>query len=86
MGGMKFELKPVTEKSKRTYTKRSKYDPIIEGFLLGGHGLVRVEAEGREADYVRVQLVRVIESRGLGDLLKTSVLNWELYLTSARVM
>lgn len=80
MGGMRFELKPVVEKPKRTYTKRRKYGPIIEGFLSGGHDLVRVEVEGREADYMRVQLVRVIESRGLGGLVKASVVDGELYL------
>ena len=83
MGGMRFELKPVSEKPKRTFTKRSKYGPIIDGFLSGGHDLVRVEVEGRDANYVRYQLIRVIESRGLGDLVKASVVNGVLYLEKA---
>jgi hypothetical protein len=80
MGGMRFELKPVAEKSNRTYSKRSKYGPIIDAFLSGGHDLVRVEVEGRDANYMRFQLFRVIESRELEDLLKASVVNGELYL------
>jgi hypothetical protein len=41
MGGIRFELKPVTEKPRRTYTKRRKYGSIIDGFLSGGYDLVR---------------------------------------------
>ena len=73
-------MKPVAEKPKRKFTKGSKYGPIIDDFFSGGHDLVRVEVEGRDANKVRGQLVRVIESRNLGDLLKASVVNGELYL------
>ena len=82
MRGVTFELKPVDGKPKRTH-RRSKYDPIIDEFLSGGNDLVRVEVEDRDADYMRYQLIRIIESRGLEKLVKASVVNGELYLEKA---
>ncbi|GAH74198.1 unnamed protein product [marine sediment metagenome] len=84
MGGIRFELKPVAEKPERTKPGRTrkgrKYEPIIEGFLSGGHDLVRVEAENMDANYLRGQLAKIIKSRGLEGLVEASVVNGELYL------
>ena len=79
MGEISFELKPVAEKQERT-KKGSKYEPIIEGFLSGGNDLVRVDAENKDANYLRGQLVKIIKSRGLEGHVKASVVNGELYL------
>jgi len=85
MGGIRFELKPVSEKPERTKRpgrtrKGSKYDPIIEGFLSGSHDLVKVDAENKDANYLRRLLVKIIESRGLEAVVEASVVKGELYL------
>lgn len=80
MGGIRFELKPVAEKPKSSFVKRSKYDPIIDRFLSGGYDLVKVEIENKKANYIRGQLLRIIDSRGLKHIMKDSVVNGELYL------
>jgi len=33
MSEIRFELKPVAEKTKRRFEKRSKYDPILDRFI-----------------------------------------------------
>jgi len=78
MGEMKFDLKPVEKKPSRRYRKGSKYDPILDAFMKGNDSLVEVEVEGRDANYLRTQLNKRIEARGLK--VKTSVINGVLYL------
>jgi len=78
MGEMKFDLKPVEKKPSRRYQKGSKYDPILDAFMKGNDSLVEVEVEGRDANYLRTQLNKRIEARGLK--VKTSVINGVLYL------
>ena len=81
MSEIRFELKPVAEKRKRRFVKReSKYAPILDRFIGGEHDLVKVEVENRDANYMRVQLIKLIEARGLEDRVKASVANGELYL------
>jgi hypothetical protein len=43
MSKVKFDLKPVDEKSSRRYRKGSKYYPIVEVFASGSENLVAVE-------------------------------------------
>ena len=77
---MKFELKPVERKGQRTYQKsRSKYTPILDRFMEGTDSLVEVTVEGRDANYLRTQLNKRIEAKGLKKV-KTSVVNNVLYL------
>lgn len=80
MGEIRFELKPVDERPKRRFKKGSKYDPIIDRFIMEKHDLFKVEAENRNSNYMRLQLAKLIESRGLGNLVKASVVDGELYL------
>jgi len=61
--GLKFELKPVKE-IPRGYRK-SKYDLIINEFIGSGEKLVSVDVEGKSVNYVRSQLGKRIELRGL---------------------
>ena len=84
MGEIRFELKPVDERPKRSFKRGSKYDPIIDRFLMENHDLVKVEAENRNSNYMRLQLAKLIESRGLGNLVKASVVDGELYLGRSR--
>ena len=79
MSEVKYELKPVEKKPKRMYRKGSKYDPIIDSFLEGTENLVEVTVRGKDANYLRTQLKKRIEARGLKKV-KTSVVNNVLYL------
>lgn len=80
MGEVKFDLKPVNEKPSRKYRKGSKYDPILDSFLSGEHGLVKVEVANKDANYLRTQLNKRIEARELQNQVKVSVVNNIAYL------
>ena len=80
MSEIRFELKPVAEKRKRGLKRGSKYAPILNQFMEGEHGLVKVEVENRNVNSIRTQLVKLIEARGLEDRVKASVVNRALYL------
>jgi len=84
MGEVKFSLKPVSKKPSRRYRKGSKYDPIIDAFVSSSEDLVEVKVEGRGANYLRTQLNKRIEARGLNDEVKTSVINNVLYLEKVK--
>jgi hypothetical protein len=80
MSEIKFNLSPVEEKPSRKYRKESKYDPIIDKFLSIKHPLVKVEVNDRDANYLRTQLKKRIESRGLIKKIEVSVVNNCAYL------
>ncbi len=80
MNEVKFDLKPVTEKPSRRYRKGSKYDPILDSFLEGEYELVKVEVINKDANYLRTQLNKRIEARGIEDKVKVSVVNNVTYL------
>ena len=74
-----FNLEPVDEKPSRKYRKGSKYEPIIDSFLKGKNNLVRVDVEGKDANYLRTQLNKRIEARDVKGV-KVSVVNNVCYL------
>ena len=78
MSDVKFELKQVKKKPRR-YRWRSKYDPILDAFLGGKDGLVEVSVEGRDANYLRMQLGKRAKARGLTGI-RVSVVNDVCYL------
>jgi len=78
MNEVKFDMKPVEKKPSRRYRKGSKYDRILEAFVEGTDNLVEVTVEGKDANYLRTQLNKRIEAKGLK--VKTSVVNNILYL------
>jgi hypothetical protein len=80
LSDVKFDLKPVDKKPSRKYRKGSKYDPILDSFLGGEHGLVKVEVENKDANYLRTQLNKRIEARDLVNQVKVSVVNNVAYL------
>ena len=80
MGEVKFQLKPVEKKPTKKYRKRSKYDPIIDEFLGIDAKIVEVGVEGVEPNYLRTQLNKRIEARGLKDKVKVSVINNVVYM------
>jgi hypothetical protein len=79
MGEVRFDLKPVTEKPSRKYRRGSKYNPILLAFVEGKDKLAMVEAEGRDANYLRTQLNKRIQAHGLKGV-KASVVNNACYL------
>lgn len=78
MSEVNFDLSPVEKKPSRKYRKGSKYDPILNKFLEDKNKLVVVEVAGKEANYVRTQLKKRIDARGLK--LDASVANNKVYL------
>ena len=84
MKGLKYTLNPVESKPRRRYRRGSKYDPIIDAFLESDKDIVEVEVKGKNPNYVRIQLNKRIEARGLRDKVKTSVINNVLYLERVR--
>jgi len=80
MSEVEFELKPVEEKPSRKYHKKSKYDPIIDEFMEMDEDLVKVEIEDKDANYLRTQLKKRIETRELQDELDVAVVNGVCYI------
>jgi len=78
MGEVGFNLKPIDEKPSRKYRKGSKYDPVLDAFISGAENLVSVDVEGKEANYLRMQLNKRIDARNLR--VKVSVVNNVTYL------
>ena len=78
MSDVKFELKQVKKKPRR-YRTGSKYDPILDAFVEGKNSLVEVSVEGRDANYLRMQLNKRIKARGL-ESVQVSAVNDICYL------
>lgn len=78
MSDVKFQLIPVDDKPSRKFNKASKYDPILDRFLVGRDRLVTVEVTGRNPNYLRMQLKKRIDARQLA--FKVSVIEDEVYL------
>ena len=81
MSDISFNIQPVEEKPERKTPgpRRSKYEPIIDAFLDSGHSLVRVEATDLDANYLRGQLMKVLDIREI-DSVEISVRHKEVYL------
>jgi len=79
MSEVEFNLEPVKEKPSRRYRKGSKYDTILDAFIEGAEDLVEVSVEGREVNYIRMQLGKRIEVRRLKGV-KVSIVNNVCYL------
>ncbi|MFC1803536.1 hypothetical protein ACFL0D_06160 [Thermoproteota archaeon] len=78
MSTIEFKLSPVNKKPSRRYRKGSKYDPIIEAFLEQELKLVEVVVKGKDANYMRTQLKKRIDTRNLK--IDVSVVNNKIYL------
>ena len=65
MSVIKFEMRQVDEKRKKTYLKVSRYDPIIDQFVASGEKLVEISVVDKKAPYVATQLKKRIEAREL---------------------
>jgi hypothetical protein len=79
MSDVSFNLTPVDEKPSRQYRKGSKYDSILDSFMSGLDSLVTVDVAGKDANYLRTQLNKRIEAKGL-EGIKVSVVNNVCYL------
>ena len=79
MSEVKFDLKPVDTKPSRQYRKGSKYDPILDAFMEGPDALAAVEVPDKDGNYLRIQLNKRIEVKGL-EGIKVSVVNNICYL------
>ena len=82
MSDIGFNIQPVEEKPlrrNRATRRGSKYEPIIDAFLDSGHSLVRVEGTGLEVNYLRGQLMKILDLKEI-DSVDVSVRNREVYL------
>jgi hypothetical protein len=80
LSDIEFELEPVEKKPRSRYRKGSKYDPLIDSFLNGPHNLVKVEAVGKDANYLRALLKKRIDARDLSNKVEVSVVSNNTYL------
>jgi len=82
MSDIRFTIDPVDKKPQKPTNKGkpSKYAPIIDAFLKSGHKLVRVDNTGLDGNYLRQQLIRVVNKKGIKSI-KVSVRNNEVYLS-----
>lgn len=80
MKDMNFQLKPVEEKPSRKYSKKSKYDPIIDKFLELNQDIAKVEVREKDPNYLRTQLKKRIDIRGIGETIEATVVNGNCYL------
>jgi hypothetical protein len=80
MSDVSFDLQPVMGEPSRKYRKGSKYDPILDAFMADTNELVTVKVEGKDANYLRTQLNKRIDAKGLGNSIKVSVVNNVCYL------
>ena len=78
MSNVKFDLSPIDAKPKREYRKGSKYDPILEAFLESDHSLMELFVEGLDGNYLRTQLKKRIDYKGLK--VDVSVVNGRVFL------
>jgi hypothetical protein len=78
MSNVSFNFSPVETKPHRKYRKGSKYDPIIDAFLESEQNLVEVTIKDKDANYIRTQLKKRIDVRGLK--VDISVVNNKAYL------
>jgi len=65
MSKIRFEMKPVEKKRKKTSAKRSIFDPILDKFIESGHNLVQITIEGKRPGYVGAMLNKRINKREL---------------------
>ena len=75
MPAIKFDFKPVMRAPARKYTKKSKYDPVIDRFLDSSDRLWQVNVENVDANYLRTQINKRIKVRDLTEDIKVFVIN-----------
>jgi len=80
MSVIKFEMKRVDEKRRKTYLKVSRYDPIIDQFIASGEELVEISVEDKKASYVATQLKKRIGVRELELEMEASAADEFVYL------
>ena len=75
MPDIKFDFKPLKGVPTRKYTKKSKYDPILDRFLDSSDRLWQVNVQNVDANYLRTQLNKRIKVRSLEEDIKVFVVN-----------
>jgi len=75
-----FDVVPIEETPARKYTKKSKYDPVIDAFIASGNATAEIKIQKKdskeylEANYIRTQLAKRITTREL-TTVKVNVIN-----------
>ncbi len=73
MAEIEFSMKTVTERRKQVKRPmRSRYDPILDQFLAGENPLVEIQVPGKTGSYIKTQLTKRVQVRGL-EIIVSSV-------------
>jgi len=80
MSVIKFEMRRVDEKRRKTNLKVSRYDPIIDQFIASGEELVEISVEDKKAPYIATQLKKRIGLRELQLEMEASAAGGFAYL------
>ncbi len=75
-----IDLRQIEEMSPRSRKKESKYDSILNSFILSREHNVEVRIKSKSAGQLKEQLDKRIEERYLEDILETSIVDDVLHL------
>ena len=75
-----IDLRQIEEMSLRSRKKESKYDSILNSFILSREHNVEVRIKSKSAGHLKEQLDKRIEERYLEDIIETSIVDDVLYL------
>jgi len=75
-----IDLRQIEEMSPRSRKKESKYDSILNSFILSREHNVEVRIKSKSAGHLKEQLDKRIEERYLEDILETSIVDDVLHL------
>jgi hypothetical protein len=80
LGDLSFKFLDVDKKPRRNFKNGSKYDPIIEKFWVGKSDIARVVVPGIDANYIRAQLKKRINTRKMDHQVEVYVVSNVVYL------
>ena len=75
-----YNLTPVNHKPNKRYKKVSKYDRIINSFMISRNEISEIEIKGN-VSYIREQINRRIKKRKLEKKIAVNVINSKLYIS-----
>jgi len=75
-----IDLRQIEEMSPRSRKKESKYDSILNSFILSREHNVEVRIKSKSAGHLKEQLDKRIEEMYLEDILETSIVDDVLHL------
>ncbi len=75
-----IDLRQIEETLLKNRKKESKYDSILNSFILSREHILEVCIKGKSASHLKEQLDKRIEERYLEDIIETSIVDDVLHL------